>query len=47
MKKVLIATTNTDKYRIVKNIFAATIFPKEKYLINSLKDINIELEDKK
>ena len=47
MKKVLIATTNKDKYRIVKDIFQATIFPQEEYLINSLKEINVELEDKK
>lgn len=47
MKKVLIATTNADKYRIVKSIFQETIFPKKEYIINSLKDIDVELEDKK
>ena len=47
MKNVLIATTNNDKYRTVKIIFENTIFPSNEFIINSLKTLNIELEDKK
>ena len=47
MKRVLIATTNNDKYKTVKQIFENTIFPSDKYVIESLKTSNIELEDKK
>ncbi len=47
MKKVLIATTNNDKYRVVKKIFERTIFKKDEYKIESLKSANIKLEDKK
>ena len=47
MKNVLIATTNNDKYTTVKIIFENTIFPSNEFIINSLKTLNIELEDKK
>lgn len=47
MKNVLIATTNNDKYSVVKGIFEATIFPKGKFKIDSLKTLNIELIDEK
>ena len=47
MKRVLIATTNNDKYETVKQIFENTIFPTDKYVLESLKTLNIELEDKK
>ena len=38
MKKVLIATTNKDKYDAVSKIFRRTIFPEELYLIEKLTD---------
>lgn len=38
MKKVLIATTNKDKFNIVSNMFQKTIFPKSKYEIIPLTD---------
>ena len=42
MKKVLIATTNKDKYTTVSNIFKKSIFPESKYQISCLtKDMNI------
>ena len=47
MKSILIATTNNDKYETVKSIFENTIFSKDEYIINSLKTLNIKLEDKK
>lgn len=47
VKTVLIATTNNDKYTTVKNIFENTIFPNTLYKIESLKTLNIELENKK
>ena len=47
MKKVLLATTNNDKYRVVKKMFERTIFKKDEYEIESLKSINVKLEDKK
>lgn len=47
MKRVLIATTNKDKYSIVSKIFKATIFPEDNYKIDSLASINVKLEDKK
>ena len=31
MKKVLIATTNKDKFRAVSRVFIATIFPSNEY----------------
>ena len=45
MKKVLIATTNKDKYKSFKSIFMASIFPQEKYLIQGLNDLNIKIND--
>lgn len=36
MKKVLIATTNKDKYSVVSKIFKKTIFPESEYIIESL-----------
>ena len=47
MKKVLIATTNNDKYSAVSKIFRNTIFKEDEYVIESLKTINVVLEDKK
>ena len=47
MKKVLIATTNKDKYSAVSKIFKATIFKKEEYSILSLYDIDVNLKDEK
>lgn len=38
MKKVLIATTNKDKFEIVSKIFKKTIFPEDEYLILKLSD---------
>ena len=45
MKTVLIATTNNDKYNAVKKVFQATIFPNDKYKIDSLKTLNIKIKD--
>ena len=45
MKRVLIATTNNDKYDVVKRMFEATIFPKDEFKIDSLKTLNIKLID--
>ena len=36
MKRVLIATTNKDKFSVVSKIFEKTIFPKDEYKISSL-----------
>ena len=36
MKKVLIATTNKDKFKIVSRLFNDTIFPSSEYEILSL-----------
>ena len=42
MKKVLIATTNNDKYDAVSKIFRKTIFPSDNYIIDKLTaDMNI------
>ena len=42
MKKVLIATTNKDKFDAVSNIFKRTIFKEDKYeIIKQSKDMNI------
>ena len=42
MKKVLIATTNKDKFSVVSKILEKTIFPKDKYEIMALTtDMNI------
>lgn len=42
MKKVIIATTNRDKFSVVSKIFKNTIFPKEEYEILGLsQDMNI------
>ena len=42
MKKVLIATTNKDKYDTVSRIFRKTIFPEEQFIISSItSDMNI------
>lgn len=45
MKRVLIATTNNDKFDVVKRMFEATIFPKDEFKIDSLKTLNIQLID--
>ena len=42
MKKVLIATTNKDKFDAVSNIFKRTIFKEDKYeIIKQTKEMNI------
>lgn len=42
MKKVLIATTNNDKYDAVSKIFRMSIFPTNKYIIEKLtNDMNV------
>ncbi len=46
MKKVLIATTNKDKYDVVSKIFRNTIFPVEEYEIQQLTD-EMNLPDEK
>ena len=46
MNKVLIATTNNDKYDAVTKIFKNTIFPEEEYEILKLTD-NMNLPDEK
>ncbi len=38
MKKVLIATTNKDKYDIVSRIFKKTIFQEDEFIIEKLSD---------
>ena len=46
MKRVLIATTNKDKYAAVSEIFKNTIFPENDYLIEKLtNDINLPDEN--
>ena len=47
MKKVLIATTNIDKFKAVSKVFENTIFPKDKYIIESLSNIQLNLKDEK
>lgn len=47
MKKVLIATTNIDKYNAVSKIFKSTIFPEKDYIILSLRDINDTITNEK
>ena len=47
MKKVLIATTNIDKYKAVSKVFENTIFPKDEYIIESLSNIKLNLKDEK
>ena len=39
MKRVLIATTNKDKYAAVSEIFKNTIFPENEYLIEKLTNL--------
>ena len=46
MKKVLIATTNNDKYDAVSKIFKNTIFKEEEYIISKLTN-NMNLPDEK
>lgn len=47
MKKVIIATTNKDKYKIVSKIFKATIFPESDYQIDNLEAVSVTIEDRK
>ena len=46
MEKVLIATTNKDKYSVVSKIFKKTIFPEDDYEIVCLTD-NMNIPDEK
>ena len=47
MKKVLIATTNFDKFKAVSKIFENTIFPKDKFEIISLADVSLNIKEEK
>ena len=47
MKKVLIATTNIDKFKAVSKVFENTIFPKDKFIIESLSDVKLNIKDEK
>ena len=47
MKKVLIATTNVDKFKAVSKVFDNTIFPKGEFIIESLSDIKLNIKDEK
>ena len=47
MKKVLIATTNVDKFKAVSKIFENTIFKKDEYIIESLSNIQLNIKDEK
>ena len=47
MKRVLIATTNFDKFNIVSRVFENTIFAKDEFIIESLADINLSIKDEK
>lgn len=46
MKKVLIATTNKDKFKTVYNIFINTIFPSDEFIIEKLTD-DMDIPDEK
>ena len=46
MKRVLIATTNNDKYDAVSKIFSKTIFPKEEYKLEKMTD-DMHIPDEK
>lgn len=45
MKKVLIATTNKDKYSAVSKLFKNSIFKENEYIIHSLKDITKTIKE--
>jgi len=47
MKKVLIATTNKDKYRIVTDLLSRAGLSKDEFLYQSLSDIGYDGPDKK
>lgn len=47
MKKILIATTNKDKYKIVTYLLSRAGLNKDEYLYQSLDDINYDGPDKK
>ena len=47
MKKVLIATTNVDKFKAVSKLFENTIFPKDEFIIESLSNIKLNIKDEK
>ena len=47
MKKVLIATTNIDKFKAVSKVFENTIFPKDEYIIESLSNVELNIKDEK
>ena len=47
MKKVLIATTNVDKFKAVSKVFENTIFTKDKFIIESLSNIELDIKDEK
>ena len=47
MKKVLIATTNVDKFKAVSKVFENTIFTKDKFILDSLSNIKLDIKDEK
>lgn len=47
MKKILIATTNKDKYRVVTALLSRAGFNKDEYLFQSLYDINYNGSEKR
>lgn len=47
MKKVLIATTNIDKFKAVSKVFENTIFPKNEFILESLANIKLNIKDEK
>lgn len=47
MKKVLIATTNVDKFKAVSKVFENTIFTKDEFIIESLSNIKLNIKDEK
>lgn len=47
MKRVLLATTNVDKYNAVSLVFKNTIFPEDKYIIEGLFQLDEVIKDEK
>lgn len=47
MKKILIATTNVDKFKAVSKVFENTIFPKDQFYMESLSNIKLNIKDEK
>ncbi len=47
MKKVLIATTNNDKFEAVSKVLNNTIFPENEFILESLASIELNIKDEK